>query len=190
MPLAKDEGTKYRRVFKTKVSGLDPYVIFTSVHRNCWFLLLFLQHCPELWNTSVCFHMENKTAVWCIDRQASAWLEILLAVSEVLFDLAHSSCLCLAVLYLPDRQNIGADDLSRFAETSAEWILLPQMFHQLRVWFDQPEIDLFCALMSHLLPPTSFVSLALKPRVQRPLQWIGTDNSTFIFSLHQWGWFL
>lgn len=70
--------------------------------------LIFLLKFLSIQNTSVCFHMDNQSSVWCIECQESSQLEILLTISEVLLDLlVHSLHLFLTTLPSGSSKHLG-----------------------------------------------------------------------------------
>lgn len=69
--------------------------------------------------------MAKKMVPWCIDSHGSAQSEILFAISEPVFNLAHSYLLLLSAQFLLGQQDIWLDTLPRFTQLSVEWRRLP-----------------------------------------------------------------
>lgn len=146
------KGWVFRRhwSFSPKFSGLNPDIICISMPGSCQSLFSscsIVQTC----GTPVSFHIDNQMAVSCISRQGSSQSEVLLAISEAIFDLAYLCQLLLSAHYLSGHQNIWADPLFRSAESNVEWRLLPQEFRSLTTWFSLPRNDLFATPTLQLL---------------------------------------
>ncbi|KAK3892416.1 hypothetical protein Pcinc_003649 [Petrolisthes cinctipes] len=77
---------------------------------------------------------------------------LLLSITEELFDLAAARQLHRTASYLPDRDNMWADALSRQRASSLEWELRDEPFLDLVDLFGCPQIDLFASLTNHRLP--------------------------------------
>ena len=113
---------------------------------------LFLLQQPHIHNVHILFQMDNTAAVQCIKKMGSSRSLHLLRVSETLFSLAVFRHLTLSAAHLPGRHNVWADALSRMEDSSVEWALHIDTFHDLMDLYGQPEVDLFAAADNHLLP--------------------------------------
>lgn len=90
---------------------------------NAWELLVvrfFLKKIPSSQQTSVCFQMDNKAVIWCLQHQRSSWLGILLAISNAIFGLVHSHQIHITMQHLLRSQNIWTNTMSQFAKSSVK----------------------------------------------------------------------
>lgn len=141
---------------KPRVNGCRLVVAFTSTLKNFWspssFFISF-----SSFGTLYCT-VQYSSSAWTTRWQFGAAsikgcsVEILLAILEALFDLAHSCQLCLMVQYLPDRQILWVDAPSQYDKLSVEWHCRRQKFCFLTSLFGHLEINLFPAPNSQLLP--------------------------------------
>lgn len=74
-----------------------------------------------------------------------------LLVGNLLISEADSDC-HLTVQYIPGQQNVWTDAPFWFTEFSVHWHLCRQTFCSLTAPLDHPDISLFVALDSHVLP--------------------------------------
>lgn len=98
------------------------------------------------------FQLDNQVAVSCIKRQGSSRSAILLTVTESIFLLASARNLTLSAQYLPGKENIWADALSRRQSRSVEWSLNQLTFNLLCDAHGCPQVDLFAHHDNHRLP--------------------------------------
>lgn len=86
---------------------------------------------PLIYEMSICFDIDNVTAIQCIQRQGMARSSPLLALLEDIFDKASWRSINLSAKYVPGWKNDWVDALSRFHGTSVEWQFRLQVFQSL-----------------------------------------------------------
>ena len=153
-------------------------------------------------------HMDNTTAVACINKCGSTKLSLLAIVTKI-FTWADQHDITLSACHIPGRLNVDADRASRTLNVDTEWMLSPQVFNRLCHQFRTPDIDLFATVLNAQLPifaswkpdpQAKFVDAFMTPwnnycltyafppfsMIGRTLQKIRTDNSTTLLIAPLW----
>lgn len=134
---------RHCRACKCWVSGPRHVCTFTTTPRNIWVLSSASKSSLHSEHSHMFPHRQSDGSL--VHQMSRVCLDgVLFAISETVFDLAHSCQLCLTVQHLLGWQNIWAGILSRFTEPSVVW--------RLHYQFNCLEIDLFSAPQSSLLP--------------------------------------
>ena len=104
----------------------------------------------EVKDSHVRLHIDNTTAVACINR-CSSIKEPLLSVTEKIFEWACPRGVILSAVHIRGCENVDADRASRVTNVSAEWMLKPSIFDRLCKIFLTPSIDLFATRINSQL---------------------------------------
>ena len=114
-------------------------------------LLTLKSLCRSVENTHIRLHMDNTTAVACVNKCGSTKLP-LLGVTKELFGWAEEKAITLSACHIPGVLNVEADRASRTLNTDTEWMLKPAIFQKLTNTFGSPNIDLFASVLNTQLP--------------------------------------
>ncbi|KAK4303805.1 hypothetical protein Pmani_024208 [Petrolisthes manimaculis] len=128
--------------------------------------LIFLQRSPNIQCLPFLFRMDNQVAVHCIRWQGFSHSLLKLSITEDLFDLAAARQIHLSASYIPGRDNVWADALSRQRMSSVEWELRDEAYLDLVDLFSCPQIDMFASRTNHRLP--QFLSRSERTKERGP----------------------
>ena len=109
----------------------------------------------DLYDVHILIHIDNTTAVACIDRCGSTKIP-LLNLTEEIFSWAYSHRITLSAIHIKGCDNVKADRLSRNVDCSSEWALRSHVFNDLCAVFGTPRADIFATRINAQLP--SYVS--------------------------------
>ena len=170
-------------------------------------LLTLKSLCRSTQNMHIRLHMDNTTAVACINKCGSTKSQ-LLKVTKQVFKWAELRAVTLSACHIPGILNVDADRASRTLNTDTEWMLKPRFFRKLGGLFGIPDIDLFATVINTQLPVyaswrpdpnatyidsfmmswSNLYSYAFPPfsLIPRTLQKIQTDNSKTLLIAPLW----
>lgn len=103
--------------------------------------------CRNVENKHIRLHMDNTSAVACVNKKGST-KQPLLSVTKELFTWAEENSVILSACHIPGKDNVDADRESRLSNLDAEWMLAPNIFKKLCACFGSPEIDLFASTLN------------------------------------------
>ena len=104
---------------------------FRSCHiivRGLLVPLSFLRQTPSLYNTSIIFQMANQVAVQTFTRLGPSRSFDLQSVAEKFFLIVASRNIVLQAFFVPGRDIVWSDALSRMTTSSVEWAISPTAF--------------------------------------------------------------
>ena len=114
-------------------------------------LLTLKSLCRSDKNIHIRLHMDNTTAVACVNKCGST-KPSLLQVTKDIFKWAGDRSLTLTACHIPGKLNVDADRASRTLNVDTEWMLKPSIFKKICRYFGKPKIDLFASVLNAQLP--------------------------------------
>ncbi|KAI3374147.1 hypothetical protein L3Q82_006008 [Scortum barcoo] len=96
-------------------------------------------------NQHVLIRTDNRAAAAYINRQGGVRSAQLLNIARKLLHWAHTHLLSIRAMYIPGKQNRGADIMSRGGPRQGDWSLHLELVKQIWLRFREAEVDLFAA---------------------------------------------
>ena len=97
----------------------------------------------DCFNCHILLRIDNTTAISYINKMGGVRIKAYCNVARDIWKLAEEKQIILSASYIPSRENIDADRLSRLVNSDAEWELAHYAFKQIINAFGIPDIDLF-----------------------------------------------
>ena len=102
-------------------------------------------------NTHIRIQSDNTTAIACITEMGGCHSAACNSVAQDIWDWAILCHNWLSASFIPGKQNVTADRLSRACNAGTEWQLSPSIFMQISSIFGVPSVDLFASRVNHQL---------------------------------------
>ena len=102
-------------------------------------------------NTHIRIQSDNTTAIAYITEMGECHSAACNSVAQDIWDWAILRHNWLSASFIPGKQNVPADRLSRACNAGTEWQLSPSIFMQISSIFGRPSLDLFASRVNHQL---------------------------------------
>ena len=94
-------------------------------------------------NCQILLRVDNMTAIAYVNKMGGTRFPNLHALAKEIWQWAERKNIFLFASYIPSRENVEADALSRIANDDTEWELADKQFNKIIKTFGQVDIDLF-----------------------------------------------
>ena len=115
-------------------------------------LLTLLHFRSRLLSRSVLILTNNVTVAAYINRQGGTRSVALNALAAQLWRWCRRMAITPVASFIPGRENLIADFLSRGRYLPSEWMLHPEVFCRIRSCLGPLEVDIFASVLNHQLP--------------------------------------
>ena len=102
-------------------------------------------------NTHIRIQSDNTTTIAYITEMGGCHSAACNSVAQDIWDWAILRHNWLSASFIPGKQNVTADRLSRACNAGTEWQLSPSIFMQISSIFGAPSVDLFASRVNHQL---------------------------------------
>lgn len=99
-------------------------------------------------NVNILLHIDNKTALSCINRMGSIKYKHFLDLTKKIWQFLERRDSKIFAVYIRSKDNYIADAESRKLRPETEWSLSQKAFHSIKCKFGEPVIDLFATKMN------------------------------------------
>ena len=120
----------------------------------------------HLQNAKILLRIDNTTALSYVNKMGGVRFDLYSKLARKIWQWAESRNIILIASYIPSKQNVIADQLSRIKNTDTEWELNNSYFCRIIRNFGEPQIDLFAS--------------ALNAKCKRYVSWTPDENASFI----------
>lgn len=108
-------------------------------------LLALKSFATDLSDCEILLRIDNTTAITYINRMGGVRVDYLQADAKELWNWCEKRRLWVFAEYIPSKENVEADTLSRLENRDTEWELADYAFRRIQKIFGKPEIDLFAS---------------------------------------------
>ena len=123
----------------THINQLELYAVYLAIK----------SFTSDLRGQHVKIHIDNSTAVACINNFGSTKSDACNSLTRDIWDLAIKLDMFITATHIKGILNTAADTESRRIRTETEWMLCKDIFHKITNVYFEPSIDMFASRLNH-----------------------------------------